>query len=199
MTWFRQKETVQPAQVGLFLFAFVRDRVLSSTSTRSLRELLSEEGAPVHKRDTFDHNLFVFALFLAFIAVRRKYPAATAEKVLAGALKPLLATCGEQEAGVVRARLDRYHNLWRPSDNRDRELAALTYRAGVDLYKDEARDPLLKMSLTGWIIMTGWISRHLKMFEDFLSKMHIPDEMRGAQFPVRGVESRDPGKPARRR
>jgi hypothetical protein len=166
MGWFNRRQTAEPTQVGIFLCAYVHEHLLSGP-TIHLRELLSEEGIPPEKRDTFNDTLFLFALFVAFIAARRKYRLPIAEKILHGALSPFVSKCSEPEARAIQAQLDRYHYLCRSSENRGAELAALTYCACVDLYDDEARDPLLIMPVT------TWITSYLKMFDDFLSKVDV--------------------------
>ena len=167
MGWFNRKETAQPDQVGTFLFAYVTEKLLTTDLTKHLRELLAEEGVPPERRDTFDDTLCLFALFVAFVAARRRYPLPVAEKILAGALNPILSRCNEQAARALENRFDRYHHLCLSSENRGKELAALTYCACIDLYGDEARDPLLMMPVT------MWITSYLKVFDDFLSKLNI--------------------------
>lgn len=167
MGLFGRKETAQPTDVGLFLCAYIQERLLSSGPTGHLRELLSSDGVPPQKRDTFDDSLFLFALFVAFVAARRKYPLPIAENILSGALAPVLSKCSESERRAVQARLDGYHHICRSSESRGAELAALTYCACVDLYDDEARDPQLMMPVT------MWITSHLKVFDEFLSKVEI--------------------------
>jgi len=165
--WFTKKRTAEPEQVGIFLAAYVHEELMTASTTNQLRELLSLDGVPPDRRESFDDSLYLFALFVAFVAARHRFPLATAERVLNGALAPILSQCNQQEASAIRARLDRYHHLCRSAESRGKELAALTYCACVDLYDDEARDAFLMMPVT------VWVTAYMKMFDDFLAGIDV--------------------------
>src|SRR5256885_2274440 len=124
MGWFTrsQKEKAQPGQVGVFLCAYIHQTLMTTAPSNSLRDLLSTEGVPAEKRETFDNSLFLLALYVAFVAARRKYPIHVADTILSGALDPILSKCSNSERQAVRDRLDRYGRLCQAGATRGSEL-----------------------------------------------------------------------------
>lgn len=171
MGWLRRDvshpDPRQPAQMGRLFATHIQEKLLSSKSTAQLRSLLDEESVPEEKRDEFDDALLLFAMFLVFIAARRRYPREVAEEILAGALAPVFSVGDEPGRYAVTARLDRYRKLCGVSPEPGKELAALTYCACTDLYDNDARDPLFTMPVT------MWVTSYLKAFDDVFVKIGV--------------------------
>jgi len=146
-------------QLGSLLASHMQ-RVLQSESTESLRELVSADDIPDHKRDSFDDILLLFKLFLVFVAARRRWGAAVAEQLLSAMLRPVLAACGPDAAGV-RGVIEGYKGQVPPGRPVD-ELGALTYCACVDLFDDHATNARLVATSSMWIAGT------LKMLDDLM-------------------------------
>ena len=86
-------------QLASFLASHMQ-RVLQGESEDSLRELLSADDIPDHKRDSFDDILLLFGLFLVFVAARRRWGASVADRILCAMLRPVLGAGGPDAADV---------------------------------------------------------------------------------------------------
>ena len=135
-------------------------RVLQGESEDSLRELLSADDIPDHKRDSFDDILLLFGLFLVFVAARRRWGASVADRILCAMLRPVLGAGGPDAADVL-AVIEGYRGQVPPGRPLD-ELGALTYCACVDLFDNRATDAMLVAT------SSMWIGRTLKMLDDVL-------------------------------
>ena len=162
MGWFgKAPKATSPTEVGAFLCAYTRDRLVSAEPTTSLRGLLNEDGVPRHCRQDFDGTVFVLMLFIAFVAARRRYPIRVAEAMLAGALAPFLAVATDAEKSVVSTRLQNYREFCPSITNQAEEIAAISSIACAELFDSEGDDVLFQSATM------MWASGVLRVFDDF--------------------------------
>lgn len=159
-------EPAQPEQVGVFLCHYINSELLSSNPANDLRGLLSRDDVPAQKRDTFDDQLFLYLIFLTFVAARRKYPPPMAEQVLTGALNPLISKLSPSEVDALQASVERLRSACPAGESRGKELARLALYACFDLFGNNESAELM-------MAVTFWIHAHIKLFDNFMSKPDI--------------------------
>ena len=134
---------------------------MRSEPTEHLRALLEVEDDGVDRKGRFDDALFVFALYVAFIAARRHCPLPRAEGMLHGVLSGLPSPEADHARTEIAERFDEYLSHTQSTDAAN-EVGTLVALACRDLYGTDEPD----FVLLGTVRL--WVMSHLKIFEQFI-------------------------------